>query len=1066
MPWYVNSLFAAAAPAGEAAPSLWYINLLVAVGVVAVSFFLGSYLGKKLRMPDHGWKIGVILFSLLASVAILFLGPNLKLGVDLRGGVILVYEIEKPKPADFDLGKMIDAIKRRVNPAGTKEVVIRPYGTDEIEVIDPITVKDPEASKAEVDQLKQMISSQGSLQFRILANTQESRDADLIERAKAEPSQSKLYDAAHNLLAWWAPVAKGHEDVIKVPTVVTRTREKGMGKDKTTVTEVLVLNDEYNVTGAYLTRATTDTAEGRPCVDFSFNTTGGQLFGELTGSHLPNEIGGLKYQLGIILDDVLYSAPSINSRIYENGQITGSFTQPEVDFLVNVLNAGSLPAKLVKEPISELYIGATLGTDTIAKSTKAMIIASILVPLFMLCYYRFSGLVADIALVLNMLVLFAIMLAVKAAFTLTGFAGLALTIAMAVDNNVLVYERLREELERGATLRMAIRNAFHRASATIVDANLTTMIAAIVMYAIGTDQIKGFAVPLGVGVAISMFTSVFVARVIFDVAEKRQWISKVKMLRVIGHTNIDFMKLFPYCLTLSILITVMAIVASVIRGKGLFDIDFTGGVSVQAVFNQRQEIGELRQKLTAASEEERLPDVTIVPVTPLAGEAGHDFIISTSQSDPKLVQDELKRLFSSELKHNSFEFAPLQTISATVPKEAAPAVPKEPAKKPAEPPKKGQSRRDLPSRSMLALAGDASLAVALADQPAKAAAEPAPATKAAKPAAEPAKKPAAEPVEMPSAKGPLRKPLPSEEAERAGGGEKSLAAGPDPFAGGFETVLKFVTPVNHQTVDLWLKTAMCDNGVDPDATSYALSNPQHVEGERDTEPQWTLRILLSASKAEAVVKTMRSQVAASPIFPASSTIGTAVAGNTQITAVYALVVSWICMIVYLWIRFQGVAFGLAAVVALIHDVFVMLGAVAVSAYVADYLGFLMVDQFKIDLTIVAAFLTIIGYSVNDTIIVFDRIRETRGKDPNVTRKMVNDSVNQTLSRTLITSFTVFLVVAILYIFGGEAIHGFAFVLLIGIATGTYSSIYIASPILLWLVGKRHHVAAIMQRDAD
>ncbi len=141
----------------------------------------------------------------------------------------------------------------------------------------------------------------------------------------------------------------------------------------------------------------------------------------------------------------------------------------------------------------------------------------------------------------------------------------------------------------------------------------------------------------------------------------------------------------------------------------------------------------------------------------------------------------------------------------------------------------------------------------------------------------------------------------------------------------------------------------------------------------------------------------------------------------------------------------------------------MLGGIAISFYVADYLGFLLIDPFKINLTIVAAFLTIIGYSVNDTIVVFDRIREVRGKDPNVTRKMVNDSVNQTLSRTLLTSLTVFIVVVVLYVAGGEAVHGFAFALLIGVVTGTYSSIYIAAPILLWLVGKRHHVARLIER---
>ena len=183
------------------------------------------------------------------------------------------------------------------------------------------------------------------------------------------------------------------------------------------------------------------------------------------------------------------------------------------------------------------------------------------------------------------------------------------------------------------------------------------------------------------------------------------------------------------------------------------------------------------------------------------------------------------------------------------------------------------------------------------------------------------------------------------------------------------------------------------------------------------------------------------------------------AGNTRLVAVYALVASWICIIIYLWVRFQGVAFGVAAVIALIHDVFVMLGGIAISIYIAPFLGFLMVEPFKINLPIVAAFLTIIGYSVNDTIVVFDRIREVRGKDPSLTRKMVNDSTNQTLSRTLLTSFTVFLVVVVLYFFGGDAIHGFAFALIIGVATGTYSSIYVAAPILLWLVGRHKEHAA-------
>ena len=197
-------------------------------------------------------------------------------------------------------------------------------------------------------------------------------------------------------------------------------------------------------------------------MEFSFNSTGGQKFADLTGHNLPDPTQDFSRKLGIILDGELHSAPSIRTTITDQGQITGMKDKTEVDATVAVLNAGSLPAALKKEPISEIYIGPTLGADTIQKSTHAMIISSILVPLFMLWYYRFAGVVACFALMLNMLVLIAVMITVKAAFTLTGLAGLALTVGMAVDNNVLLYERMREELHRGATLRMAIRNAFHR----------------------------------------------------------------------------------------------------------------------------------------------------------------------------------------------------------------------------------------------------------------------------------------------------------------------------------------------------------------------------------------------------------------------------------------------------------------------------------------------------------------------------------------------------------------------------------------------------------------------------
>ncbi len=1033
---YVSSLFAqAAAPAYP-----WYVNLLAAAAVIVGSVVLGGYFARRLRMPDHGWKISLCLFAFLASGIILLMGPRLKLGIDLSGGVILVYEIDQSqlKSTDsVDMDKLVAAVARRVNPGGQKEVTIRKYGAEQIEVIIP------EIEEAEVERIKRIISTTGNLEFRILA-TQRANGA-IVERALAEPSKMRIDDEEGKPLAWWVPVNVKHEGSFGGDDIVARRRPIGDRE----VMEILVINDEYNVTGGYLTTSRPGSDErGQPCVMFNFNAAGGQLFGQLTGDHLPpDKMTEFKYKLGIILDGELYSAPNIQSQIREHGQITGRFTMQEVQELVNILNAGSLPVALSKQPVSELYSGPTLGRDTIEKGTMAMIISSILVPLFMLWYYRFCGLVANLALVLNMMVLFAVMLTIKAAFTLTGFAALALAVGMAVDNNVLIYERLREELERGATLRMAIRNAFQRASAVIIDANLTTLIAATVLYVLGTDQLRGFAVPLWLGVAISIFTSVFVSRVIFDIAEKRRWITEVKMLKLIGHTHFDFMHWFRYTFAASILITIMAIGVSIYRGQGLFDIDFTGGVSVQALFNQPQDISEVRKAL-----EGKLEDLAVSDAHMANEQEGVRVVVNTSEPEMEQVRRVMSQVFGDKLKRNSVKFEePKQVESA--------AQPAAPAAKPAE---KDQSRNDLPASTLLALAGDKSSgqwavgsgqwtvgsgqgAVDSGQLPGMVLAMAADDAASAEPNKE----------QEDAATPPTETAQPKTESPTA----TPASVGPDPYAGGSMSVLSFAEPVKHQAVEQLIAAALDASKLADQHAIFQLSNPQYVEGDHAAFSEWTLKILLPPEKTQTLLSTLQSQVADSPIFPASSTIGGAVAGHTQRQAALALVVSWVCMIIYLWLRFQGVAFGLAAVAALIHDVFVMLGAVAVSIYVAPYLGFLMIDPFKINLPIVAAFLTIIGYSVNDTIVIFDRIREVRGKNPDLTVKMVNDSVNQTLSRTLLTSFTVFLVVVVLYLFGGDAIHGFAFALIVGVATGTYSSIYIASPILLWLVGRHNKGAA-------
>ena len=1052
-------------------------GVLIALAILVVPFMLGGFFARRLRMPDQGWRIGLCFLLLVGSISLLWhYRKQVKLGIDLSGGVTLIYEVDQEKKKQqgvtaVDMNELLAAVARRVNPGGQKEVSIRQYGHEQVEIIIP------NATEEEVEQLELTLGQAGSLAFRILATRR--TDEALVDQALAEQGDVVKEKDSGKIIGYWFPVQKEREEEFANRNeCVTRTKKHG---NKTEL-QVLVKKDEYDVTGAYLTRASRGMGQdGYPEVDFTFNSAGGALFGQLTSDNLPDPAQPqFKRQLGIILDNYLYSAPNIQSAIYESGRITGRFSDVEVNALVNVLNAGKLPAALSERPITKMYSGPLLGADTIRRSRDALLIAAVLVPLFMLWYYRFAGLVADIALILNMLFLVAVMISVKAAFTLTGLAGLALTIGMAVDNNVLIYERLREELEHGAAMRMAIRNAFSRASATIVDSNLTTLIAAIVLYAIGSDQVRGFAVALGLGVSISMFTAVFVARVIMDIAEKHQWrvLMKMKMRHLIHSTKIDFMRLFPYTVTASILLTVMAIVVSFARGKNLLDIDFTGGVSVQVVFKQPKEIDAVRASLATFD-----PEATVTNVQVTGEPAGKRFVLNSAKvievngKDETLeaVEKFLIQTFAGELETNSVAVEKLATIEAAKPaapasgaatsapaakpetpapqKDAAPAGKAAP-EKPGAPAGNKQSRSDLPSDNLLAYSEEVALLLADAASDAKAPAAAAPAKPAAKAEAKPEPKAETKPAVKPDAKPEAKaEPKPEAKPEAQPATPPADAAAPDPFVGGTQFELKFSHGVNYTTVHGLLTQLLPKATSEPEKVGLSVFNAEYEPGQSRAYDNWTVKTQLPRDKAQLLVNEVQKQLAASPFFPASTAIGGAVASNTTWQAVYALVVSWACMIIYLWIRFQHPAFGLGAVVALIHDVFMMLGALALSVYLAGPLGFLLVEPFKINLPIIAAFLTIIGYSVNDTIVVFDRIREVRGKDPHCTAKMVNNSVNQTLGRTLLTSFTVFLVVVVLYLFGGQAVHGFAFALIVGVATGTYSSIYIASPIVLMILNR-------------
>ena len=282
------------------------------------------------------------------------------------------------------------------------------------------------------------------------------------------------------------------------------------------------------------------------------------------------------------------SAPVINSEIRDSGIIEGGpqgFKAKEVEHLINVLRAGSLPASLNPDPLQEEKVGPTLGEDTIAKGVRAIWVSMLVVPIFMLVYYRFAGLVAVIALVVNMILLIGSMAFMQATFSLPGLAGLALTIGMAVDANVLVFERMREEKERGASLAQQIRNGFNRAWVTIFDSHVTNFLAAVVLYMVGTEEVKGFALTMMIGMAWNLFTAVFMSRVIFEFCYSKGWLKKVTMLKLMDKTNFDFIGPRYICMAGSLILIVLGLIATYCARQSMFNIDFTGGTLVTIRLN-------------------------------------------------------------------------------------------------------------------------------------------------------------------------------------------------------------------------------------------------------------------------------------------------------------------------------------------------------------------------------------------------------------------------------------------------------------------------------------------------
>jgi SecD/SecF fusion protein len=729
---------------------------------------MGKYFKYKVLLI-----LGLIVFAVVRAYPP---AEKINLGLDLQGGMYLILKAdvqELPEAARKDATDRVrEIIMNRIDEFGVTEPSIAKQGNDRLIVQLPGITNRERAIN--------LIKKTALLEFKLVEH-----DDEIINN-----------------------VLEGD----KIAGYTVYDLGDGINKEK------LVIKDEAVLTGDKLVDAGVQfdsSGFGQPIVALEFDKEGGRTFAEVTSKAARDfRSDGIPRRLAIILDGKLHSAPQMKERIPDGrAVITGNFGINEARDTAIVLRAGALPCPISIE--EERTVGPSLGQDSINKSVKALLFGFAAVIIFVALYYLVPGLVAILALLLNIVLVAGALSAFGAALTLPGVAGIILTIGMAVDANVLIFERIREEFQTGKTVRSTLSSGYQRVFTTILDANLTTLITALLLFIFGTGPIKGFAVTLSIGIITSMFTALFVTRVVFDYLTRDKRSISLKMLSFIKkEMHIDFASKRFIAYVLSILVIGTGMFMFTQRGQANYGVDFTGGTLQQVKFTESIDLAALRGWFQEAGIEE-------MQISRIGEEADNEVVLRSQGDETESVDTILTERLSKE----AFEILKIDKVGPTVGNE---------------------------------LSGKAIKAV------------------------------------------------------------------------------------------LFALLGLC---------------------------------------------------------------------------------------VYIWFRFEF-KFGIAAIIALFHDVLVTLGFIAFTGR-------------EINLPIVAAILTIVGYSLNDTIVVFDRIRENMKvlkKRP--FKEIVNTSINQTISRTILTSLTTLFVILAIFFFGGSAINDFAFTLMIGVLVGTYSSIFVASPVLV------------------
>ncbi len=886
-------------------------------------------------------------------------------------------------------------------------------------------------------QLQRMLKGAGILEFRILPTLTQANQA--VMNTYVERLQEKGPDYASDNEYKWFEIENIDEfhaaDRSGNPAISAQFGNKyyvlASNKNNECITHTPGQSD-WKLERAY----PTSDSRGMNAIGIYFDIKGGKLFANVTGANIDRP-------LCILLDDIAISAPNIQSQIVRDGIITGGstgFTSLEVEDMVNKLNAGSLPARLIEQPISVNNIGPSIGADNRDKGISAGIYGLMTVIAVMAIYYTFAGGIADVALLLNMLFILAIMSALRATFTLPGIAGLILTIGMSVDANVLIFERIREEQERGSSLRVSIANGYQKAFSTIFDSNLTTFITAAILYWRASEEVKGFAIVLMIGILSSMFTALFVTRVIFELFLNKKIIKNhLMILKIVHNPNVNWMKARKVFFGISSTLIIAGLLIFFTRNDAAnskYDIEFTGGTNVQ--INLKEGVN-LSQQEVQEMIRPKLPAANVYSV----GDTGRIFAITTTETNritANIISDKLSTQSADQVKktiqnaQNKFS-EKLNGLSVT----------KDSSNSNTFVVTTSQMNQSIVQEVLDTAFPDANQSKLLVDEYVNNAI-----------------------LETFEGKLEIQENLQPEITSEERITAEQIADNPEltNFLGGIKLICKIdrstsVKDIKTRIANLQFnidnrdmkydyeyeilnENLMPITNADAKINTFVYVSADDEAGVRDlSEDEWNSFVENEKTKVIAAAEQESSLPRVRQFDPS---IGSEQKSSTMI----AIVLSLLSIIIYIWIRFGNVRYGLAAIIALVHDVIISLGAVTASVYLANTaLGhFLLIDDFKINLTIIAAFLTLIGYSLNDTIVVFDRIRENRGKARKLTAQMITDSINQTISRTIMTSFTTFVVVLIMYIFGGPGLRGFSFAIGFGVIIGTYSSIAIAAPLLL------------------